>query len=89
MVATNVPANAMKELVALAKAQPGKMNFASSGPGSLPHLAGELLEPDGQDRHRPRALSRRSAGGERSARPASADGVPRSAGAAAAGEGGH
>ncbi|MGZ3329637.1 MAG: tripartite tricarboxylate transporter substrate-binding protein, partial [Xanthobacteraceae bacterium] len=27
-----------------AKAQPGKLNFASSGPGSLPHLAGELLK---------------------------------------------
>jgi tripartite-type tricarboxylate transporter receptor subunit TctC len=34
----------MKELIALAKAQPGKLNFASSGPGSLPHLAGELLK---------------------------------------------
>src|SRR5882672_7883162 len=42
--ATHVPANDMKELVALAKAQPGKLNFASSGPGSLPHLAGELLK---------------------------------------------
>jgi tripartite-type tricarboxylate transporter receptor subunit TctC len=31
-------------LVALAKAQPGKLNFASTGPGSLPHLAGELLK---------------------------------------------
>ncbi len=44
VVATNVPANTMAELVALAKAQPGKMNFASSGPGSLPHLAGELFK---------------------------------------------
>src|SRR4051812_20635993 len=44
VVATNVPANDLKELVALAKAQPGKLNFASSGPGSLPHLAGELLK---------------------------------------------
>ena len=44
VVATNVPAKDMKELVALAKAQPGKLNFASSGPGSLPHLAGELLK---------------------------------------------
>src|SRR5437762_7024000 len=43
VVATNVPARDMKELIALAKAQPGKLNFASSGPGSLPHLAGELL----------------------------------------------
>jgi tripartite-type tricarboxylate transporter receptor subunit TctC len=44
VVATDVPAKDMKELVALAKAQPGKLNFASSGPGSLPHLAGELLK---------------------------------------------
>ncbi|OKO67854.1 tripartite tricarboxylate transporter substrate binding protein [Bradyrhizobium sp. NAS96.2] len=44
VVATNVPANNMSELVALAKAQPGKLNFASSGPGSLPHLACELFK---------------------------------------------
>jgi tripartite-type tricarboxylate transporter receptor subunit TctC len=44
VVATSVPANDMKELVALAKAQPGKLNFASSGPGSMPHLAGELFK---------------------------------------------
>jgi tripartite-type tricarboxylate transporter receptor subunit TctC len=44
VVATNVPANNMKDLVALVKAQPGKLNFASSGQGSLPHLAGELFK---------------------------------------------
>jgi tripartite-type tricarboxylate transporter receptor subunit TctC len=44
VVATNVPAKNMAELVALARAQPGKLNFASSGPGSLPHLAGELFK---------------------------------------------
>ena len=44
VVATDVPAKNMSELVALAKAQPGKLNFASSGPGSLPHLAGELFK---------------------------------------------
>src|SRR4030081_2180360 len=44
VVATNVPGGNMKELVELARAQPGKLNFASSGPGSLPHLAGELLK---------------------------------------------
>ena len=44
VVAGNVPAKNMSELVALAKAQPGKLNFASTGPGSLPHLAGELLK---------------------------------------------
>jgi tripartite-type tricarboxylate transporter receptor subunit TctC len=44
VVATSVPANNMKELVALAKSQPGKLNFASAGVGSMPHLAGELLK---------------------------------------------
>jgi tripartite-type tricarboxylate transporter receptor subunit TctC len=44
VVATSVPANNMKELVALAKKEPNKLNFASSGPGSLPHLAGELFK---------------------------------------------
>jgi tripartite-type tricarboxylate transporter receptor subunit TctC len=44
VVATNVPATSLQELVALARAQPGKLNFASSGPGSLPHLAGEFLK---------------------------------------------
>jgi len=43
VVATSVPANTMQELVSLAKSQPGKLNFASSGPGSMPHLAGELF----------------------------------------------
>jgi len=44
VVAGNFPANNMAELVALAKAQPGKFNFASAGIGGLPHLAGELLK---------------------------------------------
>jgi tripartite-type tricarboxylate transporter receptor subunit TctC len=44
VVATNVPVHDMGELIALARAQPGKLNFASSGPGSMPHLAGELLK---------------------------------------------
>jgi len=44
VVASNVPANNMAELVALAKAQPGKLNFASAGIGGLPHLAGELFK---------------------------------------------
>lgn len=44
VVASNVPAKNMAELVALARAQPGKLNFASAGVGGLPHLAGELFK---------------------------------------------
>jgi len=44
VVTSDVPASNMKELVALARAEPGKLNFASTGPGGLPHLAGELFK---------------------------------------------
>ena len=44
VVASNVPAKNMADLIALARAQPGKLNFASAGVGGLPHLAGELFK---------------------------------------------
>jgi tripartite-type tricarboxylate transporter receptor subunit TctC len=37
-------ANSVSELIALAKKEPGKLSFASSGIGAAPHLAGELLK---------------------------------------------
>lgn len=39
-----VPAKSVKELVALAKAQPGGLTFASAGSGSPPHMAAELFK---------------------------------------------
>ncbi len=43
VVNNNVPATNVKELIALAKAKPGGINFASSGVGGSPHLCGELF----------------------------------------------
>jgi len=44
VVGEGVPAKSLSELVALAKAQPGKLVFASTGLGGMPHLAAELLK---------------------------------------------
>ncbi len=43
-VTPSLPANSVKELVALAKAKPGQLTFASAGTGSTGHLSGELFK---------------------------------------------
>ena len=40
----NLPVNNMRELIAFAKANPGKLNYASSGNGSIQHIAAELFK---------------------------------------------
>jgi tripartite-type tricarboxylate transporter receptor subunit TctC len=43
VVHPDVPARSVQDLIALAKRQPGKLNFGSTGPGGTPHLAAELF----------------------------------------------
>ena len=40
----SIPANSVKDLVALAKARPGQLNYGTPGVGTSPHLAGELFK---------------------------------------------
>ena len=45
-VAKKVPADTLADLVKLAKSRPGKMNYGSAGPGTTPHIAGELFKQE-------------------------------------------
>src|SRR3954465_10472580 len=42
----SMPVSSLAELIAYAKANPGKVNFGSAGAGSITHLAGELLKAE-------------------------------------------
>jgi tripartite-type tricarboxylate transporter receptor subunit TctC len=44
VVHPSLPVKNVQELIAYAKANPGKLSFASSGPGGAPHMSGELFK---------------------------------------------
>jgi tripartite-type tricarboxylate transporter receptor subunit TctC len=44
VVPTSLPAKSVKEFIDMAKKDPGKLNYASSGPGTPYHMAGELFK---------------------------------------------
>jgi len=54
----SLPVKTVPELIAYAKANPGKLNMASSGPGSTIHVSGELFKMMTGIKHGSRALSR-------------------------------
>jgi tripartite-type tricarboxylate transporter receptor subunit TctC len=48
VVAVSLPVKSMQDLLALARAKPGMLNFSSAGSGSATHFAGELLKVSAQ-----------------------------------------
>ena len=55
VVHPSVQAKDLKEFIALAKKEPGKLNYASSGTATPYHMAGELFKAMTRHRHRARA----------------------------------
>ena len=79
VVNPSVPAKTVPEFIAYAKANPGKINMASAGNGSLATCRRRAVQDDDRRRHGARALSRRGARADRPARRTGAGHVRRHA----------
>ena len=81
-----LPVKSVKELVALARARPNQLNFGSSGTGSTPQLAAELLKSAAKIQNGAYSVQRHGAGNHGSHRRPAATRLCRHAGALAAGQ---
>ena len=75
VVPASLPVKSLDELVALARAQPGKLAYAHAGAGTSQHLAAELLQVDAEARHPAGRLSRQHCADARPPRRARRHGV--------------
>ena len=73
VVNPQLPVKTVAELVAYAKANPGKLNYSTGGIGTLPHLVGRAVQADHRHQYRARALQRRRTGAHRRGGRRSAD----------------
>jgi tripartite-type tricarboxylate transporter receptor subunit TctC len=64
-VTNSLPVKTVQEFIAYCKANPGKINMASSGSGTSVHLSGELFKVDDRLRHGPCAVQGRRPGIDR------------------------
>ena len=67
VVKSSLPVKSVKDLVELARAKPGTVNFSSAGIGTSGYLAAELLKAKAKPRHFTRALQERAGGRHRRA----------------------